>query len=163
LIRTDLMKSCNLHTILRLPNGIFYSQGVNTNVLFFSRQDGAANNSRKIWVYDMRTGMPRFGKTRPLDSSHFKEFEALFGDDPHGRAQRTLQSGNERWRCFDREEIAAREDNLDLVWLTSNDDDEDAPDITPQEALSTVLYHLQFAMAEIEQLVDEFAPEEIER
>jgi type I restriction enzyme M protein len=112
-IRADLMSACDLHTILRLPNGIFYSQGVNTNVLFFSRRDGASDNSAQIWVYDMRTAVLRFSKTRPLLAEHFAEFEMLFGDDPLGRAPRSASDGSGRWRCFGRAEIAGREENLD--------------------------------------------------
>ena len=132
-IRADLMRSCDLHTILRLPNGIFYSQGVNTNVIFFRRRDGFANNSEKIWVYDMRTAMPRFGKTRPLMPEHFLEFEALFGNDPYGRALRSDDGANSRWRSFGRAEIADREENLDLVWLTPQDGDGEPSALTHSE------------------------------
>jgi type I restriction enzyme M protein len=75
LVRADLMSACDLHTILRLPNGIFYSQGVNTNVLFFSRRDGNPDNSERIWVYDMRAAMPRFGRTRPLSGRAFRRIQ----------------------------------------------------------------------------------------
>ncbi|WP_448208669.1 N-6 DNA methylase [Azospirillum sp. sgz302134] len=163
LIRADLLSACDLHTILRLPNGIFYSQGVNTNVLFFRRRDGVSNNSERIWVYDMRTAMPRFGKTRPLLPEHFSEFEALFGNDPHGRAPRSEEDAISRWRCFGRAEIADREENLDLVWLTPQDRDGEAGEVLPQEIASTILFHLQTAMAEIEVLAEEFASEEDER
>jgi len=161
-IRADLMRECDLHTILRLPNGIFYSQGVNTNVLFFTRRDGASNNSARIWVYDMRTAMPRFGKTRPLLPEHFAEFEALFGDDPHGQAPRS-EGASGRWRCFSRAEIAAREENLDLVWVAPQDGDAETGDILPQEVASTILFHLQTAMGEVELLAEEFSPEEVEQ
>ena len=60
------MDLCNLHTILRLPTGIFYSQGVKTNVLFFQRGKTDKANTKAVWVYDMRANMPAFGKTRPL-------------------------------------------------------------------------------------------------
>lgn len=162
-VRVDLMSECNLHTILRLPNGIFYSQGVNTNVLFFTRRNGAADNSARVWVYDMRTAMPRFGKTRPLLPEHFAEFEALFGTDPNGGAPRSEGDQNGRWRCFGRAEIADREENLDVVWLSPQDGDAAAEDILPQEIASTILFHLQAAIAEVESLADEFSSEEVER
>lgn len=156
-IRMDFMSACNLHTILRLPNGIFYSQGVNTNVLFFTRHASAADNTSRVWVYDMRTSMPRFGKTRPLLPEHFTEFEALYGTNPYGISPRSEADGNGRWRCFERSEITQRGENLDLVWLTPQDEANEAGDASPQEIASAILFHLQTAMAEIEQLAEEFA------
>ncbi|HFT8550986.1 TPA: N-6 DNA methylase [Klebsiella pneumoniae] len=160
LIRKDLMKNCNLHTILRLPNGIFYSQGVNTNVMFFTRRDNNIENSKRVWVYDMRTGVRRFGKTRPLLSEHFAEFEMLFGENPYDGSSRTEEIKNERWRCFDRDEITAREENLDFVWLTPQEEESEIEEVQPQEVLSSILFHLQTAIAEIELLTEEFSPEE---
>lgn len=82
-IRRDLMNKCNLHTILRLPTGIFYAQGVKTNVLFFNK--GSAidprqqeNCTQDIWVYDLRTNMPSFGKRTPFGERHLKPFEQVF-------------------------------------------------------------------------------------
>ncbi|GAB1437294.1 type I restriction-modification system methyltransferase [Providencia sp.] len=106
-IRRDLMNKCNLHTILRLPTGIFYAQGVKTNVLFFSK--GSTKNkyqekdcTKNIWVYDLRTNMPSFGKRTPFGNSdigfmpedfgtdpHLGVFEKVFGDKPDGTAERT--------------------------------------------------------------------------
>ena len=83
-IRADLMDKCNLHTILRLPTGIFYAQGVKTNVLFFTRGETDKGNTREVWVYDLRANMPPFGKRTVLTRAHFAEFEAAFGDDPLG-------------------------------------------------------------------------------
>jgi len=82
-IRRDLMNKCTLHTILRLPTGIFYAQGVKTNVLFFSR--GTAENpeqtegcTKNVWVYDLRTNMPNFGKRTPFTQDHLAPFERVF-------------------------------------------------------------------------------------
>ncbi len=86
-IRADLMDKCNLHTILRLPTGIFYAQGVKTNVLFFTRGEenrSDKGNTKEVWVYDLRANMPQFGKRTVLTREHFAEFEAAFGDDPLG-------------------------------------------------------------------------------
>ena len=81
-IRRDLMDKCNLHTILRLPTGIFYAQGVKTNVLFFTRGETDKGNTQEVWVYDLRANMPQFGKRTQLTEQHFAEFETAFGDDP---------------------------------------------------------------------------------
>lgn len=135
-IRRDLMDKCNLHTILRLPTGIFYAHGVNTNVLFFTRGDADKGNTKEVWVYDMRANMPAFGKRTPFTRDYFRtpvdapasrardKFEDVFGSDPRGGLaalavrQDTGESG--RWRRFTREEIAQRGDNLDIAWLKDN-------------------------------------------
>src|SRR6185503_6876227 len=73
-IRADLMDKCNLHTILRLPTGIFYAQGVKTNVLFFTRGFTDKKNTAETWFYDLRANMPQFGKRTILTRDHFAEF-----------------------------------------------------------------------------------------
>jgi len=107
-IRADLMDKCNLHTILRLPTGIFYAQGVKTNVLFFTRGTTETGNTQEVWIYDMRTNMPSFGKTTPLKPEHFTGFIAAYT-----AAVRTTIA-DERWNCFTREQIATKGDSLDL-------------------------------------------------
>lgn len=159
-IRTQLMEVCDLHTILRLPNGIFYSQGVNTNVLFFTRRDDSAENSQSIWFYDMRSSMPRFGKTRPLLQEHFVEFEELYGEDEYGRAPRRQHGKAGRWRRFSRRDIQDRDDDLNVFWLGQSAEVSDLIQASPQEIASTIMFHLQAAMAEIELLSDELVPEE---
>ena len=79
-IRLDLMDKCNLHTILRLPTGIFYAQGVKTNVLFFTRGKTDKHNTKEVWIYDLRNDMPSFGKTNPLKSEHFDDFVECYAD-----------------------------------------------------------------------------------
>ena len=83
-IRADLMDKCNLHTILRLPTGIFYAQGVKTNVLFFTRGETDKGNTKEVWVYDLRANMPQFGKRTVLTQQHFSEFETAFGSPRAG-------------------------------------------------------------------------------
>lgn len=92
-IRRDLMDKCNLHTILRLPTGIFYAAGVKTNVLFF--QKGTPENpnqdkdcTKETWVFDMRTNMNTFGKRRPLTEKHFDVFVNAYGSDANGLSAR---------------------------------------------------------------------------
>lgn len=107
-IRADLMDKCDLHTVLRLPTGIFYAQGVKTNVLFFKRGQTDKGNTKEVWFYDLRTNMPSFGKTTPLKREHFKGFETAF----EAEERRTIE--DERWSIFTREEIQAKTDSLDL-------------------------------------------------
>ncbi len=82
-IRRDLMHKCNLHTILRLPTGIFYAQGVKTNVLFFTKGSATdkhqdENCTENVWVYDLRTNMPSFGKRTPFTEQHLRPFEQVY-------------------------------------------------------------------------------------
>jgi type I restriction enzyme M protein len=153
-IRADLMDKCDLHTILRLPTGIFYAQGVKTNVLFFTRGESDKSTTRATWVYDLRANMASFGKRTPLLREHFAEFEAAFGDDPYGRAERADQGEDGRFRCFTREAISQRGDNLDISWLRdeSNGDGEELPE--PEVIAAEILGHLRRAVDEMEGLVD---------
>lgn len=98
-IRADLMDKCNLHTVLRLPTGIFYAQGVKTNVLFFTRGTTDKDNTKEVWFYDLRTNMPSFGKTNPLKYDHFKDFVTAYTAEDRHAVQ------DERWNAFTREEL----------------------------------------------------------
>ena len=135
-IRTDLMDKCNLHTILRLPTGIFYAQGVKTNVLFFTRGVKDKGNTKEVWVYDLRANMPQFGKRTLLTRQHFAEFEAAFGTDPLGSpdslAKRVDTGETGRFRKFSRDWIAERGESLDIAWL--KDDSDGSTDILPEPA-----------------------------
>ena len=138
-IRKDLMEKCNLHTILRLPTGIFYAAGVQANVLFFTK--GTANNpyqdkecTKGIWIYDLRTNMPTFGKTSPFTSEHLKPFENCYGEDPNGDSTRkegdwsftkddaAHDETTSRWRYFSREWIRDKnKESLDITWIKDED------------------------------------------
>ena len=107
-IRVDLMDKCDLHTVLRLPTGIFYAQGVKTNVLFFTRGRTDKGNTKEVWFYDLRTNMPSFGKTTPLKSEHFDDFVAAY------TAEDRRDVTDERWSVFTREQIEAKGNSLDL-------------------------------------------------
>jgi type I restriction enzyme M protein len=111
------MELCEVHTILRLPTGIFYAQGVKTNVAFLTRGNTDKANTKAVWVCDLRNQMEAFGKTRPLTVKDFAEFEEAFGDDPFGKAKRKDHGEDGRFRCFTRDEIKTRNDNLDSSWL----------------------------------------------
>lgn len=154
-LRRMLMDWCDLHTILRLPTGIFYAQGVKTNVIFFRRGKTASGNTKGVWVYDLRANMPAFGKTTPITEDHFAEFEAAYGDDPNGGAARTDQGEDGRFRHFTREEIAARGDNLDIGWLRDTSGDPEDTLTEPEEFIAAIRAHLTNAMTEIEALADE--------
>jgi type I restriction enzyme M protein len=149
-LRTWLMELCNLHTILRLPTGIFYAQGMKTNVLFFQRGKTDKANTKKVWVYDMRADMPAFGKTRPLTVEDFAEFEKAYGGDPNGGAKRKDQGADGRWRCFTRDQIAARNDSLDISWLRDTEADAEEELTEPDDIAAAIIGHLKAALEEIE-------------
>lgn len=155
--RQDLMNRCNLHTILRLPTGIFYSQGVKTNVLFFTRGEKDNENTKEVWVYDMRANMPRFGKRNPLRERHFEEFSTCFGADPHGTSKRKDLGEQGRFRCFTREWIKeVKDDSLDISWFGISDELSE-PSVLAQEAmdeLEAAMTELRGIMAELGMVVE---------
>lgn len=158
-LRTWLMELCDLHTILRLPTGIFYAQGVKTNVLFFKRGTGDRANTQNLWVYDMRADMPSFGKTRPLLADDFKDFEEKFGADPNGQSPRTDTGEQGRWRVFTREQITARNDNLDISWLRDTEAESEEQLTEPEDIAAAIIGHLRAALEDIEALSEELEPE----
>ena len=130
-IRKDLMDKCNLHTILRLPTGIFYAAGVKTNVLFFTRGKEELGNTKKVWFYDLRTNMPTFGKRTPFTEEVFKDFIYAYTggisadkvvDEYDGSIDDELRAKikDERWQCYTREEIAEKNDTLDIGLIADN-------------------------------------------
>lgn len=161
-IRRDLMNKCNLHTILRLPTGIFYAQGVKTNVLFFNRGATEKNNTKGVWVYDLRANTPQFGKRTPLTRAFFAEFEKAFGKKADGSSKRTDQGAEGRFRYFNRDDIAARGDSLDISWLKDNSEtaagDLPEPELLAQEAMG----ELEGAMNELRSILEELGVEEVE-
>lgn len=165
-IRRDLMDKCNLHTILRLPTGIFYAQGVKTNVLFFTRGVADKGNTHEVWIYDLRANMPNFGKRMELKRSHFAEFEHAFGKDPLGRPtslqRRIATSERGRFRCFTREWIAERNDNLDIAWLKDENEvsAEDLPE--PAALIQEALGELEAVMNELYNILSELGEEVVD-
>ncbi|WP_234111840.1 class I SAM-dependent DNA methyltransferase [Enterobacter hormaechei] len=181
-IRRDLMNKCNLHTILRLPTGIFYAQGVKTNVLFFTK--GSANDKHQdenctenVWVYDLRSNMPSFGKRTPFGEQHLKPFEAVYGDDANGQSQRSEgewsfnsdeldapdnaenqhvddRMATSRWRTFSREWIRdVKGDSLDIAWLKDNNN-VDATNLSEPSVLAIeAKEELTTALAELDALL----------
>jgi type I restriction enzyme M protein len=108
-VRADLMNKCNLHTILRLPTGIFYAQGVKTNVLFFTREKTDKDNTKEVGFYDMRTNMPNFGVRTLFTETYFNNFELAY--NANNRHEHKDPKG--RWTVLTREQIKAKGDNLD--------------------------------------------------
>lgn len=159
-IRRDLMDKCNLHTILRLPTGIFYAQGVKTNVLFFQKlSDDATGTTKDVWVYDLRANMANFGKRTPLARAHFADFELAYGPDANGASARRDEGEAGRFRNFSRNWIRERGDNLDISWLKdeSATDADGLPD--PSVLAQLAMGELTGALAELQNLLSELGLE----
>jgi len=148
-IREDLMDKCDLHTILRLPTGIFYAQGVKTNVLFFTRGKTEKNNTKNVWIYDLRTNMPKFGKTNPLKSEHFDDFIVAY------KAKDRNKINDERWNCYTRQQIKDKNNSLDIGLIRDDSvlDYEDLQD--PIESGEEIAAQLEEAMDLILSVVKE--------
>jgi len=152
-VREDLMNRCNLHTILRLPSGIFSSATVKTNVLFFYKNKN--HKTGDVWFYDLRSNMPKFGKTTPLADSHFHDFETWFGQDPFGSFERGKSDKSSRSKLYTRQSIEEDDYNLDLKWL--EDEGKEHPDLqlSPEEIALSIFGRLTRALEEVSAIVDE--------
>ena len=158
-VRRNLLKQCDVHTLLRLPTGIFYAQGVKANVLFFDAKPAQEKPwTSKLWVYDLRTNMHFTQKTNTLKREDLDEFVECYRPGKRHLRKPTWdadQSTEGRWRSFDYKELVKRgKVNLDIFWLKdkSLEDSEDlpAPDVLAQEIaddLQTALEQFQ-AIAE---------------
>ncbi|MCY8488064.1 N-6 DNA methylase [Bacillus atrophaeus] len=148
-IRRDLMNKCNLHTILRLPTGIFYAQGVKTNVLFFTRGTTDQDNTKDVWVYDLRTNMTSFGKRNQLTMAHFENFMKAYVAEDRSKIE------DERWNVFSREDIAKKDDSLDIGLIAdeSLSSYDNLPD--PIASAGEAIVKLQQAMDLLSEVVEE--------
>ena len=147
-LRKRLLKEFDVHTLLRLPTGIFYAGGVKANVLFFDKRPASDTPwTEKLWVYDLRTNQHFTMKQNPLRRSHLDEFvECYKPGRPRGE-----RVESERFKAFTYDELMARDKaNLDLVWL-KDDSIEDAADLPAPEVLAREI------VAELEVAVGEFA------
>jgi type I restriction enzyme M protein len=103
----------------------------------------------------MRANTNTFGKTRQLTLADFAEFEAAFGEDPYGKSPRIDQGEEGRFRCFTREQISDRNDNLDIAWLRDTSDDPEDEMTEPEEIASAIATHLKNALSAIVGLMEE--------
>ncbi|QHS64030.1 N-6 DNA methylase [Chitinophaga agri] len=158
LIRTELMDKCRLHTILKLPPGIFYAQGVKTSVLFFTRGKLDVGNTKETWIYDLRSNMPLFNKSTLLEESYFEDFKKAYGDDPWASPealQKRIDTGLQgRFRRFDRETIKLRNDNLNISWL-SDESERSSTEISPLIMIEGIQTELLAALEDIQTLISD--------
>jgi type I restriction enzyme M protein len=174
-IRQDLMEKCNLHTILRLPTGIFYAAGVKTNVLFFNKPKDAnkdKGNTQNVWVYDLRANMPQFGKRTLFTPKHLEEFYAAVGHDLTHVDETSRQTfierhvrdngnpGDCRLRCFSREQIRQKDDSLDLAWIRDDSVEDSASLPEPDVLITQALEEMAGAMQELQAILVELGAAE---
>jgi type I restriction enzyme M protein len=156
-VRRKLLHECDVHTLLRLPTGIFYAQGVKANVLFFDRKtSGERAQTSVLWIYDLRTNKEFTLKQNPLTRQDLDEFVTCY--HPANRHERTPTWSPDhpdgRWRCFSIEELMARDKvNLDIFWLRdeSLEDSANLPD--PDLLAEEIVEDLRAALAQFEEIV----------
>lgn len=162
-IRRDLMDKCTLHTILRLPTGIFYAQGVKTNVLFFTRGKAETDNTNKVWFYDMRTDMDNYGKRTPFTKPVFANFiKAYTGgielDDLEKNYDGSIDDKKRakikdpRWTSYSREDIGKNKDSLEMG-LMETKQKETFITGTPKQIGDLALTHVKSIQEDIEKIL----------
>jgi type I restriction enzyme M protein len=163
-IRRKLLHECDVHTLLRLPTGLFYAQGVKANVLFFDRKPASETPwTKKLWIYDLRTNIHFTLKTNPLKRADLDEFVANY--NPSNRNQRT-QTWSEtnpsgRWRSYDYADLTARDKaSLDIFWLRdeSLEDSDNLPD--PGVIAREIVEDLQAALEQFRLIAEDLGDEE---
>lgn len=156
-IRENLLKNFNLHTILRLPTGVFYAQGVQTNVLFFKKGEP----TKDVWIYDYRTGVKHTLVSNPLTRKHLDDFVACYSVKNMGLRKETydpVKNPNGRWRKYPVEELLQRDlVNLDITWMTEEKTAEEM--LSLEEILDLMGEKVQAMSSAYEQLCKELGNE----
>jgi len=160
-IRRKLLHECDVHTLLRLPTGLFYAQGVKANVIFFDKKPAAETPwTRKLWIYDLRTNKHFTLKTNPLKREDLDEFVAFY--NPKNRHDRkatwSAEAPEGRWRVYEVDELVARDKaSLDIFWLRddslADSDNLPPPDVIAQEIvedLEAALEQFRLIAADLE-------------
>src|SRR3989338_9183022 len=158
-IRKKLMETCDLHTILRLPTGIFYAQGVKANVLFFDKK-AASNKAQtsKTWIYDFRTNIHVTLKENTLKIEALQDFIKCYNTENRPERKETYSESNPdgRWRCFTYEEILKRDKtNLDIFWI--KDENLDDLDSLPEPGIiaNELVEDLENALEQLRQISED--------
>ena len=148
-IRQQLLKQFDVHTLLRLPTGIFYAQGVKANVLFFDKKPAREEPwTQKLWIYDLRTNKRFTLKTNPLSDSDLQDFITVYNPD-----NRDARVETDQFRAYTYNELIKREHvNLDIFWQ-KEDSLEDAADLpTPDVLAAEIKENLEAALAQFQNI-----------
>ena len=150
-VRRALLQECDVHTLLRLPPGIFYANGVKANVLFFDKRSGGDNHQAgPLWVYDLRTGENFTLRNNPLKREHIDDFVACYRPE-----NRCLRQESERFRAFSYEDLFRRDKaSLDLSWLRS--ECQEGVDVLPPPGviIADIIEDLQAAIASLSTIAE---------
>ena len=163
-IRRKLLHECDVHTLLRLPTGLFYAQGVKANVLFFDKKPASETPwTKKVWIYDLRTNGHFTLKTKPLKREDLDEFVRCYNpENRHVRAATwSEQNPNGRWRAYTYDEIVARDKaSLDISWLKdeSLSDSDNLPD--PDVLAAEIVEDLEAALAQFQEIAADLGASE---
>jgi type I restriction enzyme M protein len=160
------MHECDVHTLLRLPTGLFYAQGVKANVLFFDKKPASETPwTKQLWIYDLRTNKHFTLKTDPLKREDLDEFVKLY--NPANRHKRTPtwseSAPDGRWRVYSYEELIARDKaSLDIFWLKdeslAESDNLPPPDVIAQE----IVEDLEAALEQFRQIATDLGEKDID-
>jgi len=156
-VRRKLLHECDVHTLLRLPTGIFYAQGVKANVMFFERKPASESAwTRTLWIYDLRTNMHFTLKQNPLRYEHLEGFIAAYQPEDRGK-----RAASERFKPFTYDELLQRDKvSLDLIWLRDASLEDSAnlppPDVIAQE----IVEDLEAALSEFAQIAQSLRRDE---
>lgn len=151
-IRRKLLTDFNLHTILRLPTGIFYAQGVKANVLFFTKGEP----TKDIWYYDYRTGVKHTLATNKLERHHLDDFVACYNPENMNQRKETYSEEskpNGRWRKYSAADLLKRDKtNLDITWIRQGDDLDDVSLADLMTSIKEKSNNISLAVAQLEEL-----------
>ena len=151
-IRANLLKTCNVHTLLRLPTGIFYAQGVKANVVFFDHKPASNEvQTKDLWIYDLRTNQNFTLRTNPLKSEHLDDFVCCYNSGDLNERKQT-----ERFRKFNYDELLKRDKlNLDIFWLR-DESLEDAEHLLPPYMLAKrIVEDLEAALEQFKKIAED--------
>lgn len=158
-VRKKLLDTTDLHTILRLPTGIFYANGIKANVIFFDAKPASKEaQTKEVWIYDYRTNVHHTLKRKPMTYEHLKDFIECYKPGERHKREETWSENNEdgRWRKYSYEEIISRDKtSLDITWIKDESltDLENLPD--PDVLAGDIVENLEAGLESFRQIVEE--------
>ena len=162
-IRRKLLQECDVHTLLRLPTGLFYAQGVKANVIFFDKKPASETPwTKKLWIYDLRTNLHFTLKTNPLQRTDLDEFVTLYNPANHHERTATWSEAapEGRWRAYDYADLMARDKaSLDIFWLRdeSMEDSDNLPE--PGVICRDIIADLESALEQLRLIAEDVGEE----
>ena len=153
-VRRRLLQECDIHTLLRLPTGVFYAQGVKANVLFFDRKPASETPwTKDLWIYDLRTNQRFTLKANPLTRSHLDDFVSRY--NPEDRLQR---QETDQFHRFSYDDLVKRDKaNLDIFWLRDESMEDSASLPPPDQIAEEIVEDLRAALEQLEEIAGDLA------